>query len=78
MEHRDMSQPRPAADASEPDPDSSPFGLHEIEGLPFARDSVEARAIRRVRDEYAAARLAAGPGAVAHTDDSPFGIPPRD
>lgn len=73
-----MSQAGPAAGASEPDPDSSPFELHEIEGLPFARDSVEARAIRRVRDEYATARAAVGPGELAYTDDSPFGIPPRD
>jgi hypothetical protein len=78
MEHRELTEPKPTAGACQPDPDSSPFELHEIEGLPFARDSVEAQAIRRVRSEYATARAAVGPGELAYTDDSPFGIPPRD
>lgn len=35
----------------EVDPEASPFGLPPIEGLPFDRDSDEARAIRRVIEE---------------------------
>lgn len=33
------------------DPDESPFELPAIEGLPFADDSEEARAIERVLEE---------------------------
>ena len=36
---------------TEPDPDESPFELPPIEGLPFARDSEEAEAIRRVIEQ---------------------------
>lgn len=32
----------------EPDPDSSPFELAPIEGIPFDKDSEEARAIERI------------------------------
>ena len=58
------------------DLDASPFELPGIAGLPFGKDSREARAIRRILDEYAAARAKVGPGEFAYTDDSPFGIPP--
>lgn len=60
------------------DLDESPFELGEIEGIPFAKDSIEGRAIRRVLDQYRAARASVGPGEFAYTDDSPFGLPPRD
>jgi hypothetical protein len=33
------------------DPNESPFPVPAIEGLPFARDSAEARAIRLILDE---------------------------
>ena len=33
------------------DPNESPFELQAIEGLPFAKDSEEARAIREVIEE---------------------------
>jgi hypothetical protein len=56
---------------------ASPFDAVPIEGIPFAKDSVEARAIRRTLEEYAAARARAGAGDFAYTDDSPFGLPPR-
>jgi len=60
------------------DLDSSPFERPPVEGLPFARDSEEARAIQQVIKEYAAARATAGPGEFASTPDSPFRIPPTD
>lgn len=63
--------------APEPDPDETPFERPGVAGIPFGKDSVEARAIREVRGKYAAARAKAGPGEFAYTDDSPFPIPPR-
>lgn len=33
------------------DPDDSPFALQEIAGLPFAKDSEEAKAIRAVIEQ---------------------------
>ena len=41
------------------DLDSSPFEAQAIEGMPFAEDSVEARAIRRVIEEADRRRAAA-------------------
>lgn len=38
---------RPAA-PSEPDPDSSPFEVGAIAGIPFDKDSEEAQAIERI------------------------------
>ena len=35
----------------EPNPMDSPFELPPIEGIPFDKDSEEARAIERVKDE---------------------------
>jgi hypothetical protein len=58
--------------------DESPFGPVPIAGLPFGKDSEEARAIDRLRAKIDAARAKVGPGEYAYTDDSPFGIPPRD
>jgi hypothetical protein len=75
---RDRMKPPWRSAAVEVDPNESPFPLAEIEGIPFAPDSVEARAIRRVLEEYAAARAKVGSGEFAYSDDSPFGIPPRD
>ena len=40
------------------DPDESPFELSAIEGLPFADDSEEARAIDRVIEEAEEQRAA--------------------
>jgi hypothetical protein len=40
--------------------DASPFQLPPIEGLPFARDSEEARAIERVIEESKQQRERAG------------------
>ncbi len=37
--------------APEPSPDESPFELPSIEGLPFSKDSEEARAIREVIEQ---------------------------
>lgn len=34
--------------SSEPDPNDSPFELPPIEGIPFDKDSEEARAIERI------------------------------
>jgi len=47
------------------DPDESPFELQEIAGLPFGKNSAEARAIRRILDQ------ADGEGAAA----SPWPVP---
>jgi len=60
------------------DPNASPFEPVPIEGIPFNEESVEARAIRRTLEEYAAARADVGRGEFAFTNDSPFGLPPRD
>ena len=35
----------------EPNPDESPFELPPIEGIPFSKDSEEARAIREVIEQ---------------------------
>ena len=35
----------------EPDPNDSPFELPAIEGIPFSKDSEEARAIREVIEQ---------------------------
>jgi hypothetical protein len=32
----------------EPDPDSSPFEIGSVEGMPYPKDSEEARAIERI------------------------------
>lgn len=40
------------------DPDESPFELGEIAGLPFAKDSEEARAIEQIIREADAERAA--------------------
>ena len=56
--------------------DDSPFELIPVAGLPF--DSAEARAVKEAIAYYDAARAKVGPGEFAYTDDSPFGIPPRD
>jgi hypothetical protein len=36
---------------SEPNPDESPFAVQAIEGIPFPKDSEEARAIREVIEQ---------------------------
>ena len=41
------TEKRPA----EPDPNTSPFELPPIEGIPFSKDSEEARAIREVIEQ---------------------------
>lgn len=41
------------------DPDESPFELPPIEGLPFSKDSEEARAIREVIEEAERERASA-------------------
>jgi hypothetical protein len=43
---------------SEPDPNESPFESPPVEGIPFAKDSEEARAIRRVIERADAKRAA--------------------
>lgn len=35
----------------EPDPDASPFEVPAVEGIPFGKDSEEARAIRRIIEQ---------------------------
>lgn len=60
----------------EVDLDASPFQRIPIAGLPFGKNSEEARAIKRLRAKIAAARAKVGPGEYAYVDDSPFGIPP--
>lgn len=71
-----MSRAEPERDGV--DLDESPFHTPPIAGLPFGKDSEEARAIERILARYAAARAKVGPGEVAYTDDSPFGIPAID
>jgi hypothetical protein len=44
--------------AREPDPDESPFAVPAVEGIPFGKDSEEARAIRRVIEDAEAERAA--------------------
>ena len=44
------------------DLDESPFGPVPIAGLPFGKNSEEARAIERILAKYAAARAKVGPG----------------
>jgi len=39
---------RPATPPSEPDPDSSPFRIGAISGIPFDDESEEAQAIERI------------------------------
>jgi hypothetical protein len=47
-----MSDQQPAESGPvEPDPNESPFELPPIEGLPFSKDSEEARAIREVIEQ---------------------------
>ena len=48
-----------AGTTNEPDPDSSPFELPAIEGIPFDDDSEEARAIQRVIEDADRERAAA-------------------
>ena len=43
----------------EPDPNSSPFELPPIAGIPFKKNSEEARAIREVIEEMRRERAAA-------------------
>lgn len=56
------SEKRPAEAA--PDPSESPFELPPIEGLPFGRDSEEARAIRRVIEQSDRERESVSTGSV--------------
>jgi hypothetical protein len=46
----------------EPDPDSSPFERPPIAGIPFGKNSEEARAIRRVIEQADRERAAAASG----------------
>lgn len=41
----------PDRQPSEPNPDESPFAVQAIEGIPFSKDSEEARAIREVIEQ---------------------------
>jgi hypothetical protein len=56
--------------------DESPFEKVPVAGLPF--DDEERQAVKRLLAKIDAARAKVGPGEYAYTDDSPFGIPPRD
>jgi hypothetical protein len=58
------------------DLDASPFERVSISSLPL--DSEERRALDEALAKIDAARAKVGPGEYAYTDDSPFGIPPRD
>lgn len=58
------------------DLDESPFEKVPVAGLPF--DDEERQAVKRLLAKIDAARAKVGPGEYAYTDDSPFGIPPRD
>lgn len=42
---------RESSERREPNPDESPFELQAVEGMPFDKDSEEARAIRAVIEE---------------------------
>ena len=46
----------------EPDPDASPFERPPIAGIPFGKNSEEARAIRRVIEQADRERAAAASG----------------
>jgi hypothetical protein len=54
----------------EPDPDSSPFETGSIAAMPYAKDSVEARAIERIiaRAEREQAERARAEAADSQTD----------
>ena len=69
---------KPVPDPDGIDLDASPFETPPISGLPFGKNSEEARAIERILAKYAAARTKVGPRELAYTDDSPFGIPSID
>ena len=55
------------------DPDESPFELQAIEGLPFAKDGVEAKAIREVLSGVDGEGAGASPWALPPIDGLPFG-----
>lgn len=55
------------------DPNESPFELQAIEGLPFGKESEEARAIRRVLDEADGEGTASSPWPVPPVEGLPFG-----
>jgi hypothetical protein len=56
----------------EPDPDESPFELGAVAGLPFGKDSEEARAIRAVIEQDDRARAARSRSREPDPDESPF------
>ena len=58
------------------DLDESPFERVPISGLPLEKE--ERRTLDEAIARIDAARAKVGPGKYAYTDDSPFGIPPRD
>jgi hypothetical protein len=45
------SKPSDREPSAEPNPDESPFDLPSIEGIPFSKDSEEARSIRSVIED---------------------------
>jgi hypothetical protein len=56
---RQVRRPEMASEperAREPDPKESPFAVPAVEGIPFGKDSEEARAIRRVIEDSEAER----------------------
>jgi hypothetical protein len=52
------SKPSDRDQAPEPNPDDSPFELPPIEGIPFSKDSEEARSIRAVIEQADSERSA--------------------
>lgn len=58
------------------DLDASPFKDVQVSGLPLSKE--ERRLLKAAIAKIDAARAKVGPGEYAYTDDSPFGIPPRD
>jgi hypothetical protein len=60
------------SDSGEPDPDESPFELGAVAGLPFGKDSEEARAIRAVIEANDRERAARAGQSEPDPDDSPF------
>jgi hypothetical protein len=61
-----------ADERREPEPEETLFELQAIEGLPFDKDSEEARAIQAVIEEDDRERAARSAGREPDPDESPF------
>ena len=69
----EISTERPEVVPEGVDPDESPFELQAVAGLPFGKNSAEARAIRRILDQADGEGAAASPWRVQAVAGLPFG-----